>query len=153
MADDPHSLLEVRQATLLAQLDLLTAADSDDPGWSKIADDVHADLQALLDARRDADAAALRLHYRVIGAVAVVAAVVVPVFWFSTWNVVPALLALAVGAALLVNPAAHGNWEPRARGAAGVAAVLGALATPLLGGWSALVVLAGIGWWAWRYVR
>jgi hypothetical protein len=83
----------------------------------------------------------------------VVAALVVLVFWFSVWNLVPTLLIFVVGGALVINPAVRGDWEPRARRLAGIAAVLGALLTPLVDGWSALLVLAGIGWWVWRYLR
>lgn len=154
MADDPHSLLAIRQKTLRTSLDALTAITADDPRWPEFALDVDKGVDAVLHARRDVCAVRLLLPSRVIGATAVVAAVGVLVFWFTTWNAVSALLALAVGAALLANPALRGEWEPRARASAGIASVLGAASTPLLGGWSALLVLAGIGWWAtWRYLR
>lgn len=153
MADDPHSLLTVRQNELRTQLDALTASGPDDPHWPELADDLHNGVTAVLEARRDDEAAALRLLHRVLGGIAVVAAVVVLVLFFSPWNVVPAGLALLVGGALVLSPAVRGVWEPRARTWAGIAAVVGALLTPLAGGWSALVVVAGIGWWAWRYVK
>lgn len=153
MADDPHSRLAVSQSALRTRLDALSATAPDDPRCAELADAVHEEVRVLLAARRDVDAAELRLPNRVIGAVAVVAALVVLVFWFSAWNLVPALLIVAVGGALVISPAVRGDWEPRARRLAGIAAVLGALLTPLVGGWSALLVLAGIGWWVWRYLR
>ncbi|MEV6716621.1 hypothetical protein AB0M48_31815 [Lentzea sp. NPDC051208] len=153
MADDPHSQLKVRQKSLRTRLDAFTATAPDDPQWAKISDEVHDAVEALLKARRDIDADRLLLPNRVLGGAAAVAAVVVLVGWFSAWNVVPAVLALAVGAVLLINPAMRGDEEPSARRWAGIAAVLGALSTPLLSGWSALVVLAGIGWWAWRCLK
>ncbi|GGM76604.1 hypothetical protein GCM10011609_10620 [Lentzea pudingi] len=153
MADDPHSLLTVRQNALRTQLDALTASGPDDPHWPELADDLHKGVIAVLEARRDDEAAALRLLHRVLGGVAVVAAVAVLVLFFSPWNVLPAGLALAVGGVLVASPAVRGVWEPRARTWAGAAAVLGALLTPLAGGWPALVVAAGIGWWAWRCAR
>lgn len=153
MADDPHSRLAVSQSTLRTRLDALTAAAPDDPRCTELADAVHDEVRTLLKARRDVDAAELQLSNRVIGAVAVVIALVALIFWFSAWNLLPTLLSLAVGSALVINPAVHGIWEPRARRLAGIAAVLSALLTPLLSGWSALLVLAGIGWWAWRCLR
>lgn len=153
MADNPHSLFAVEQSALRTQLDALTASGPDDPHWPELAENLHKGVNAVLRARRDTDADALLLLHRVVGVVAGLAAVVVLVLFFSPWNVVPAGLALAVGGALLANPAVRGFWEPRARTWAGIAAVVGVLLTPLAGGWSALVVLAGTGWWAWRYVR
>ncbi|MCX2947038.1 hypothetical protein [Lentzea sp. NEAU-D7] len=153
MADDPHSLLAARQKSLRTRLDAFIATAPEDPQWSKISDELHNAVEALLKVRRDIDANRLLLPHRVLGAAAAVAAVVVLVLWFSAWNVVPALMALAVGVALLINPVVRGDGEPGARTWAGIAAVLGALATPLLSGWSALVVLGGIGWWIWRCLK
>lgn len=153
MADDPQSLLVARQKSLRTRLDVFIATAPDDPQWTKISDELHGEVEALLETRRDIRANRLLLPNRVLGAAAAIAAIVVLVLWFSAWNVVPALLAIAVGAALLVNPAVRGNGEPSARRWAGVAAVLGAASTPLLSGWAALVVLAGIGWWIWRYLK
>ncbi|MEU0878308.1 hypothetical protein ABZ345_06885 [Lentzea sp. NPDC005914] len=156
MADDSRSRLTTSQTTLRTQLDALealVATAPDDPRCAKLTDEVHDEVRRLLQARRDIDAAELRLHTLVLGAAAVVIAVVGLVFWFSAWNVVPLLLSLAVGSALVINPPLHGDWEPSARRLAGVAAVLSGLLTPLVGGWSVLLVLAGIGWWAWRYRR
>jgi hypothetical protein len=153
MADDPNSLLAVRQQSLRTRLDAFTATAPDDPRWAKISDELHDAVEALLTARRDINANRLLLPNRVLGATAAVAAVVVLVLWFSAWNLAPALLALAVGTALLINPAVRGDEEPSARSWAGIAAVLGALSAPLLSGWSALAVLAGIGWWAWRCLK
>ncbi|RDI34865.1 hypothetical protein [Lentzea flaviverrucosa] len=153
MADDPRSLLVARQKSLRTRLDAFIATAPDDPHWAKISDELHGEVEALLKTRRDIDADRFLLLNRVLGAAAAVAAIVVLVLWFSAWNVVPALLALAVGAALLINPAVRGDGEPSARGWAGIAAVLGAASTPLLSGWAALVVLAGIGWWIWRCLK
>lgn len=153
MAADPDSLLAVEQEALRTRLDALTASGPDDPRWPELAENLHKSVNAVLRARRDTDADALLLLHRVAGAVAGLAAVAVLVFFFSLWNVLPAGLALAVGVALLANPAVRGVWEPRARTWAGGAAVVGVLLTPLAGGWSAVVVLAGIAWWAWRYAR
>lgn len=153
MADDPRSRLEASQKTLRTQVDALAELAPDDPRCAELADKVHDEVQALLRARRDVDAARLRVQHLVLGATAVVVAIAALVFRFSAWNAVPIVLSLAVGGALVVNPPARGSWEPRARVLAGVAAVLGALLTPLVSGWSVLLVLAGIGWWAWRWLR
>ncbi|MGW6447401.1 hypothetical protein [Lentzea sp. NPDC055074] len=153
MADDPDSLLAVEKSALLTRLNALTEAGPDDPRWPELAENLHKGVEAVLRARRDTEADALLLLHRVIGVVAAVASVAVLVFFFSAWNVLPAGLALAVAVVLLANPAVRGVWEPRARTWAGAAAMAGVLLTPLVGGWSAVVVLAGIGWWAWRYVR
>jgi len=153
MADDPHSRLTVSQSTLRTRLDALSTMAPDDPRCAELADAAHVEVIALLRARRDFDAAKFRLPNRVTGAAAMVVALIALIGWFSAWNMVPTLLSLAVGSALVVNPTVRGDWEPRARMVAGIAAVLGALLTPLLHGWSALLVLPGIGWWAWRFLR
>lgn len=152
MADDPHSRLETSQKALRTRLDALSATAPDDPRCAQLADAVHEEVRVLLTARRDVDAAELLLPNRAVGAAAVVVAVVVLVFWFSAWHLLPTMLIFAVGGALVINPAVRGDWEPRARRLAGIAAVLAGLLTPLVGGWSAVLVLAGIGLWAWRYL-
>ncbi|MET9224371.1 hypothetical protein [Lentzea sp. NPDC003310] len=153
MADDLHSLLLARQKTLRTLLDDLTATDPGDPRWPERAVAVDTGLAEVLDTRRDVDAARLVMLHRALGAAAVVAAVAVLVFWFSAGNAVPAGLAVVVGAGLLVSPAVRGSWEPQARTVAGVAALAGALATPAVGGWAVVLVVAGTAWWGWRWAR
>jgi hypothetical protein len=76
---------------------------------------VDDEVRAVLEARRDIDAARLRLPNVVIGATAIVGALVVLVFRFSAWNVLPALLILGVGGAIVISPRRWGASVCRCR--------------------------------------
>ncbi|GAB2868604.1 hypothetical protein [Lentzea nigeriaca] len=150
MAAEPFARLADRQHALRTALRALQAAGPGSPDFPSLLADTGKEVEAVLQARHDVEAARLTIPNRAIAAGTAIAALVVVIGWFDGWSLLSVLLAVAVAAAVLVDPTGHGIWEPRARTAAIAAAGLAVLLTPLAHGWAALAVVAGVAWWAWR---
>ncbi|HEX8867155.1 MAG TPA: hypothetical protein VF821_15970 [Lentzea sp.] len=153
MAAEPFARLADRQNALRTALRALQAAGPGSPDFPALLADTHKEVEAVVHARRDVEAARLTVPNRAIAAGTAVAALIVVIGWFDGWSLLSVVLALAVAAAVLVDPVGRRIWEPRARTAGIVAALLGVVLTPLANGWAALAVLAGVAWWAWRTYR
>ncbi|GGU78760.1 hypothetical protein [Lentzea flava] len=153
MAAEPFARLADRQHALRTALRALQAAGPGSPDFPSLLADTGKEVEAVLQARRDVEAARLTVPNRAIAAGTAIAALVVVIGWFDGWSLLSVLLAVAVAAAVLVDPVGRGIWEPRARTAAIAAAGLAVLLTPLVHGWAALAVVAGVAWWAWRTLR
>ncbi|MEU7481619.1 hypothetical protein AB0A63_36980 [Lentzea sp. NPDC042327] len=153
MAADPFARLADRQHSLRTALRALQATHPGSPELPALLADTDREVQAVVQARRDVESARLTVPNRVVAAVTAVAALTVVIGWFDPWSLVSVVLALAVAAAVLVDPTGTRLWEPRARTAAISAALAGVLLTPVLRGWAALAVVAGGVWWAWRTLR
>lgn len=153
MAADPFARLADRQHALRTALRALQAAGPGSPDFPALLADTGKEVEAVMQARRDVEAARLTVPNRAIAAGTAVAALIVVIGWFDGWSLLSVLLAVSVAAAVLVDPVGRKLWEPRARTAAISAALLAVLLTPLANGWAALAVLAGVAWWAWRTLR
>ncbi|MDX8036081.1 hypothetical protein SK803_38295 [Lentzea sp. BCCO 10_0856] len=153
MAAEPFARLADRQNALRTALRALQAAGPGSPDFPSLLADTDKEVEAVMQARRDVEAARLTNPNRAIAAATTVAALIVAVGWFDAWSLLSLLLSVAVAAAVLVDPTGRKIWEPRARTAAITAALAATLLTPLANGWAALVVLAGVAWWAWRTLR
>ena len=153
MAADPFARLADRQHSLRTALRTLQATHPGSPDFPALLADTDKEVHAVMQARRDVEAARLTVPNRILAAATAVAALVVVIGWFDHWSLLSIVLAMAVAAAVLVDPTGSRLWEPRARTAA-ITATLGAvLLTPLVSGWAVLAVLAGGAWWAWRTLR
>lgn len=153
MAAEPFARLADRQHALRTALRALQAAGPGSPDFPALLADTDKEVEAVMHARRDVEAARLTVPNRAIAAGTAIAALVVVIGWFDGWSLLSVLLAVAVAAAVLVDPVGRTIWEPRARTGAIAAALLAVLLTPLANGWAALAVLAGVAWWAWRTLR
>ncbi|MGW6935864.1 hypothetical protein ACWGE0_37815 [Lentzea sp. NPDC054927] len=153
MAAEPHARLADRQHALRTALRALQAAGPGSPDFPSLLSDTDKEVEAVMQARRDVEAARLTTPNRAIAAATTTAALIVAVGWFDAWSLLSLLLAVATAAAVLVDPTGSKIWEPRARTAAITAALVATLLTPIANGWAALVVLAGVAWWAWRTLR
>ncbi|WP_434442088.1 hypothetical protein [Lentzea sp. E54] len=153
MAADPFARLADRQQALRTALRALTAAGPGSPEFRTLLTTTNDEVEAVMQARRDMEAARLTVPNRAIAAATTGAALIVAVGWFDAWSLLSLMLAVATAAAVLVDPAGRTIWEPRARTAAITAALAATLLTPLASGWAALVTAAGIAWWAWRTRR
>ncbi|SES04422.1 hypothetical protein SAMN05216188_12077 [Lentzea xinjiangensis] len=150
MAAEPFARLADRQHALRTALRALRAAGPGSPDFPALLAATDKEVEAVLQARRDVEAARLTVPNRATAAGTSVAALVVAVGWFDAWSLLSLVLAVATAAAVLVDPTGRTHWEPRARTAAISAALLAVLLTPLLNGWAALITAAGIAWWARR---
>ncbi|MEV6243475.1 hypothetical protein [Lentzea sp. NPDC051838] len=153
MAAEPFARLADRQNALRTALRALQAAGPGSPDFPALLADTDKEVEAVMQARRDVEAARLTVPNRAIAAGTAVGALIVVIGWFDGWSLLSVVLALAVAAAVLVDPVGRTIWEPRARTAAISAALLAVLLTPLANGWAALAVVAGVAWWAWRTLR
>lgn len=153
MAAEPFARLADRQHALRTALRALQAAGPGSPDFPALLADTDKEVEAVMHARRDVEAARLTVPNRAIAAGTAIAALVVVIGWFDGWSLLSVLLAVAVAAAVLVDPVGRTIWEPRARTGAIAAALLAVLLTPLANGWAALAVVAGVAWWAWRTLR
>ena len=153
MAAEPFARLADRQHALRTALRALQAAGPGSPDFPALLADTDKEVEAVMHARRDVEAARLTVPNRAIAAGTAIAALVVVIGWFDGWSLLSVLLAVAVAAAVLVDPVGRTIWEPRARTGAIAAALLAVLLTPLAHGWATLAVLAGVAWWAWRTLR
>ena len=153
MAAEPFARLADRQHALRTALRALQAAGPGSPDFPALLADTDKEVEAVLHARRVVEAARLTVPNRAIAAGTAIAALVVVIGWFDGWSLLSVLLAVAVAAAVLVDPVGRNIWEPRARTGAIAAALLAVLLTPLANGWAALAVVAGVAWWAWRTLR
>jgi hypothetical protein len=150
MAADPFARLADRQQSLRTALRALKAAGPGSPDFHTLLTTTNAEVEAVMAARKDVEAARLIVPNRAIAAGTTAAALIVAVGWFDAWSLLSLLLAVATAASVLVDPVGRSVWEPRARTAAISAALLATLLTPLANGWAALITAAGIAWWAWR---
>ncbi len=153
MAAEPFARLADRQHALRTALRTLQAAGPGSADFPALLADTDREVEAVMQARRDVEAARLTMPNRAIAAGTAVAALIVVIGWFDGWSLLSVLLAVAVAAAVLVDPAGRKIWEPRARTVAITAALLAVLVTPLANGWAALLTAAGAAWWAWRTLR
>lgn len=153
MAADPFARLADRQHALRTALRALQAAGPGSPDFPSLLTDADKEVQAVMQARRDIEAARLTTPNRAIAATTATAALVVVIGWFDAWSMFSLLLAVAVAAAVLVDPTGRKFWEPKARTVAIAAALLTVILTPLAHGWAALITAAGVAWWAWRTLR
>ena len=153
MAAEPFARLADRQHALRTALRALQAAGPGSPDFPALLVETGKEVEAVMHARRDVEAARLTVPNRAIAAATAIAALVVVIGWFDGWSLLSVLLAVAVAAAVLVDPVGRRIWEPRARTAAIAAALLAVVLTPLASGWAALAVLAGVAWWAWRTLK
>ncbi|SFR25319.1 hypothetical protein SAMN04488564_108311 [Lentzea waywayandensis] len=153
MAADPFARLADRQQSLRTALRALKAAGPGSPDFQTLLTTTNAEVDAVMAARKDVEAARLTVPNRAIAAGTTAAALVVAVGWFDAWSLLSLLLAVATAASVLVDPTGRGVWEPRARTTAICAALAATLLTPVASGWAALVTVAGIAWWAWRTLR
>ncbi|HEX7305125.1 hypothetical protein [Lentzea sp.] len=150
MAADPFARLADRQQSLRTALRALEAAGPGSPDFPALLATTDQEVQAVVQARRDAEAAKLATPNRAIAATTTAAAFVVAIGWFDGWSLLSLLLAVATAAAVLVDPTGSKPWEPRARTTAIAAALAATLLTPPAHGWAAIITAAGIAWWAWR---
>ncbi|MFD5825736.1 hypothetical protein [Lentzea sp. NPDC060358] len=150
MAADPFARLADRQQSLRTALRALHAAGPGSPDFPSLLAATDQEVHAVVQARRDAEAARLATPNRVTAAATTAAALIVAVGWFDGWSLLSLLLAVATAAAVLVDPVGAKPWEPRARTAAITAALAATLLTPIAHGWASVVTAAGIAWWAWR---
>lgn len=153
MAAEPFARLADRQHALRTALRGLQAAGPGSPDFPALLADTDREVEAVMQARRDVEAARLTVPNRVIAAATSTAALVVAVGWFDAWSLLSLLLAVATAAAVLVDPTGRKIWEPRARTTAITAALVATLITPLANGWATLVTALGIAWWAWRTLK
>ncbi|WP_439660096.1 hypothetical protein ACSHWB_00485 [Lentzea sp. HUAS TT2] len=150
MAADPFAHLADRQQSLRTALRALKAAGPGSPDFPALLTTTNAEVEAVMQARRNVEAARLTVPNRAIAAATTAAALIVAVGWFDAWSLLSLLLAVATAAAVLVDPAGRTVWEPRARTAAISAALAATLLTPIANGWATMITAAGIAWWAWR---
>ncbi len=153
MAADPFARLADRQHSLRTALRTLQATHPGSPDFPALLADTDREVQAVVQARRDVEAARLTVPNRTIAAATAVSALVVVIGWFDPWSLLSIVLAMAIAAAVLVDPTGSRLWEPRARTAAITATLVAVLLTPLVSGWAALAAVAGGAWWAWRTLR
>ena len=153
MAADPFARLADRQHSLRTALRTLQATHPGSPDFPALLADTDREVQAVVQARRDIEAARLTVPNRAIAAATAIAALTVVIGWFDAWSLVSIVLAMAIAAAVLVDPAGTKLWEPRARTVAITATLVAVLLTPLVSGWAALAAVAGGVWWAWRTLR
>ena len=153
MAADPLARLADRQQSLRTALRALQSATPGSRGFATLLTTTNDEVEAVMQARRDVEAARLTAPNRAIAAATTAAALIVAVGWFDAWSLLSLLLAVATAASVLVDPVGRRLWEPRARTAAITAALAATLLTPLFHGWAALVTAAGVAWWAWRTLR
>lgn len=153
MAAEPLARLADRQHALRTALRVLQAATPGSPDFPDLLADTDKEVQAVMQARRDVEAARLAVPNRAIAAATAVASLIVVIGWFDGWSLLSLVLALAVAAAVLVDPTGRKIWEPKARTVAIIAALLAVILTPVANGWAATAVLAGVAWWAWKVLR
>lgn len=153
MAADPFARLADRQQSLRTALRALQAAGPGSPDFPDLLSTTDKEVEAVLQARRDVEAARLTAPNRAIAAATTTAALIVAVGWFDGWSLLSLLLAVATAAAVLVDPTGRKPWEPRARTTAIAAALAATLLTPATHGWASLLTATGIAWWAWRTLR
>ncbi|MFD4673573.1 hypothetical protein ACFWNN_27875 [Lentzea sp. NPDC058450] len=153
MAADPFARLADRQQSLRTALRALQTAGPGSPDFRTLLDTTNDHVDAVMQARRDVEAARLTVPNRAIATATTAAALIVAVGWFDAWSLLSLLTAVATAAAVLVDPTGRTLWEPRARTTAITAALAATLLTPLVSGWATLVTLVGIGWWAWRTLK
>ncbi|MGW6445009.1 hypothetical protein [Lentzea sp. NPDC055074] len=150
MAADPFARLADRQHALRTAVKALHSASPGSPHFHSLLITTNEEVEAVMQARRDVEAARLTTPNRAIATATTAAALIIAVGWFDAWSLLSLLTATATAAAVLVDPTGHKIWEPRARTAAITTALSATLLTPLLNGWATLVTAAGIAWWAWR---
>jgi hypothetical protein len=150
MAADPFARLADRQQSLRTALRALQAAGPGSPDFQPLLATANAEVDAVMQARRDVEAARLTTPNRAIAVATTAAALIVAVGWFDAWSLLSLLVAVAAAASVLVDPAGRRFFEPLARTTAISAALAATLLTPLASGWATLVTAAGIAWWAWR---
>ncbi|MCX2952583.1 hypothetical protein [Lentzea sp. NEAU-D7] len=153
MAADPFARLADRQQSLRTALRALKAAGPGSPDFRSLLATTNAEVEAVVQARRDVEAARLTSPNRMIAIATTAAALIVAVGWFDAWSLLSLLVAVATAASVLVDPAGRRVFEPRARTTAICAALLATLLTPLASGWATLITAAGIAWWAWRTLK
>ncbi|MFC3896909.1 hypothetical protein ACFOWZ_35990 [Lentzea rhizosphaerae] len=153
MAADPFARLADRQHALRTALRALQAAGPGSPDFPSLVAETDKEVTAVMEARRDVEAARLATPNRAIAAATTTAALIVAVGWFDAWSLLSLLLATATAAAVLVDPTGRHLWEPRARTTAITAALTATIATPLAHGWATAITAAGIAWWAWRTLK
>ncbi|WP_394617533.1 hypothetical protein JNUCC0626_49515 [Lentzea sp. JNUCC 0626] len=153
MAADPFARLADRQQSLRTALRALQTAGPGSPDFPTLLTTTNDHVQAVMQARKDVEAARLTVPNRAIAAATTAAAFVVAIGWFDAWSLLSLLAAVATAAAVLVDPTGPRLWEPRARTTAITAALAATLLTPIASGWATLVTLAGIAWWAWRTLK
>ncbi|MFD9705960.1 hypothetical protein [Lentzea sp. NPDC059081] len=153
MAADPFARLADRQKSLRTALRALQAAGPGSPDFPTLLTTTNKEVEAVLEARRDAEAAQRATPNRAIAAATTAAALAVAIGWFDAWSLLSLLLAVAVAAAVLVDPTGRHHWEPRARTTAIAAALAATLLTPIASGWATVITAAGVAWWAWRTLR
>ncbi|WP_143036129.1 hypothetical protein [Lentzea fradiae] len=150
MAADPFARLADRQQSLRTALRALRSAGPGSPDFPALLQETDQQVKAVMQARRDAEAAKLTAPNRALAAATTATALTIAVGWFDPWSLLSLLLAVAVAAAVLVDPPGQKLWEPRARTTAITAALTATLLTPAAHGWAAFLTAAGIAWWAWR---
>lgn len=153
MAADPFARLADRQLTLRTALRTLQATPPGSPDFQQLLTETSKEVDAVMQARRDVEASRLTTPNRAIAAATAIAGLIVVIGWFDPWSLVSIVLALAIAAAILVDPTGHTLWEPRARTTAITATLAAVLLTPVAHGWAALIAAAGVAWWAWRTLR
>lgn len=150
MAADQFARLADRQQSLRTALRALKAAGPGSPDFPSLLATTNDEVEAVMQARRDVEAAKLTTPNRALAIATTAAALIVAVGWFDAWSLLSLLLATATAASVLVDPAGQTIWEPRARTTAMTAALTATLLTPLTNGWATIITAAGIAWWAWR---
>lgn len=153
MAAEPLTRLADHQNALRSALRALQATPPGSPDFPDLLADTDKEVQAVMHARRDVEAARLATPNRAIAAATAITALIVVIGWFDTWSLLSLVLAVAVAAAVLVDPAGRTLWEPKARTVAITAALAAVILTPLTNGWAAAAVAAGVAWWAWKVLR
>lgn len=153
MAADPFARLADRQHSLRTALKALHSASPGTPDFQTLLATTNDEVEAVMQARRDVEAARLTTPNRAVAIATTAAALIISIAWFDAWSLLSLLTATATAAAVLVDPTGSRTWEPRARTAAITAALAATLLTPLLNGWATLVTAAGIAWWAWRTLK
>ncbi|SMD23146.1 hypothetical protein [Lentzea albidocapillata] len=153
MAADQFARLADRQQSLRTTLRVLQSAGPGSPDFQSLLTTANAEVEAVMQARRDVEAARLTTPNRAIAVATTATALIVAVGWFDAWSLLSLLVAVATAASVLVDPAGRRIFEPRARTTAITAALVATLLTPLASGWATLITAAGIAWWAWRTLK
>jgi hypothetical protein len=153
MAADPFARLADRQHALRTALRALQAAGPGSPDFPALLATTDEEVEAVMQARRDVEAARLTVPNRATAAATTTAALIVAIGWFDGWSLLSLLVAVATAAAVLVDPVGRKIWEPRARTIAMTAALTATLLTPVANGWATLITAAGVAWWAWRTLK
>src|SRR5690349_8033234 len=111
MAADPFARLADRQHALRTALRALQAAGPGSPDFPSLVAETDKEVTAVMEARRDVEAARLATPNRALAAATTTAALIVAVGWFDAWSLLSLLLATATAAAVLVDPTGRHLWE------------------------------------------